>query len=219
MFSIFLLFSRSEELRLSPLISHLKEKPKDTEHPYAIFFRNFHCPHCHKILPVWNKSAETGAGLAKFADVNCDEARRFCRELKIDGVPKIFVLKNGKSYQYPDNFEYHHLKITEWISQFTDFTTKFVSLKNFSKIISKKAVILFSKKMPKAFTAAERYYDNKEVKFFISSDEKLAKELKLEKFPCVYVKDGNKYTAYEGKINAIPIKEFVDSTLSQNNEL
>ena len=43
--------------------------------------------------------------------------------------------------------------------------------------------------------------------------------IKLPKYPAVYVKNGAEYVLYNGKVSALPIKEFIDKTFNINEEL
>ena len=198
---------------------HLMGLPPNDDNTYAVMLHTESCPHCQRLAPTWNHSAELGAGTAIFADLNCHENTTACAELRIDTVPRIFLFKNKTIMEYPKHYQQIALQIVEWISSFLEFTPVEVTKANYNEIVSEKAAILFSDKRPKSWAASQNYFNNSNVKFLVTSDKELQKELNLPKYPGVYIKNHNKYELYTGKVSAIPVKEFMEKVFSEQEEL
>lgn len=202
-------------------IKHLYGLPPNDENTYAVMIHTESCPHCVRLAPTWNHTAELGAGSAIFADLNCHENKTACEEIQTDGVPRILLFKDKTIHEYPRNLPQVTLSIVEWVSSYiTDNSTE-VDDKSFDKIVTQNAAILFSDKRPKSWVAAEKYYNNDKVKFLVSSSQDLFHRLELPKYPGVYAKVGDKYVLYSGRVNSIPVKQFLDEQfgVQDNKEL
>ena len=203
----------------SKFVKHLYGLPPNDENTYAVMIHTESCPHCLRLAPTWNHSAEFGAGTAIFADINCNENKTACMEINTDGVPRILLFKNKSIVEYPPKLPQVTIRIVDWISSFLEFTPKTITKENYTNVVSEQACILFSDKRPKSFAATENYYNNTNVKFLVSSDKELLKELNLPKYPAVYVKNGNEYKQYDGKVSALPLTEFINNALAASTEL
>ena len=219
MFSILLTKAISVDFSFSNHVKHLYGLPPNDENTYAVMLHTESCPHCQRLAPTWNHSAEMGAGTAIFCDLNCHENQTACQALRTDGVPRILLFKNKTVTEYPRHFQQISLQIVEWISSFLDFTPLEVTKENYTEIVSEKAGILFSDKRPKSWAAAQNYFNNTDVKFLVSSDKELQKQLNLPKYPGVYIKNGQNYKLYSGKVSAIPIAHFMNQVFSEQQEL
>jgi thiol-disulfide isomerase/thioredoxin len=200
-------------------VIHLSGLPPHDENTYAVMFHGDSCPHCQRLAPTWSRSAEQAAGAAIFADISCDENQTACAETRTLSLPRILLFKNMTIVEYPPYLPQITIKIIEWVSSFLEFTPKAVSRENYTSVVSEKACILFSDKRPMSFAATEKYYNRTDVSFLISQDRELLKELNLPKYPSVYVKNGNEYKQYKGKVNAIPLAQFMDKAFAESKEL
>ena len=200
-------------------VQHLYGLPPNDDNTYAVMLHTESCAHCKRLAPIWNHSAEIGAGTAIFCDLNCNENETACKELRADGVPKIFLFKNKTVTEYPRGFQQISLQIVEWISSFLEFTPVEVTKENYTQTTKQKAAILFSDKRPKSWAATEKFYNNADVKFMVSSDKELQQTLHLRKYPGVYIKNGENYKLYTGKVSALPLKEFMDKVFAEQAEL
>ncbi|EAY08331.1 hypothetical protein TVAG_352530 [Trichomonas vaginalis G3] len=219
MFSLFTA-SAFSSVQFNEHVLHLTSLPPNDENTYAVMIHTESCPHCVRLAPTWNHAAELGAGSAIFADLNCHENRTACESIATDQVPRILLFKNKVINEYPKMLPQVTLSIVEWVSSFMipDFLE--VTKENYTQIVGENAAILFSDKRPMSWVSSANYYNDKKVKFVISSDKELFNELKLPKYPGVYAKVGNEYKLYTGKVNSIPVKEFLDSqfNVKQDNK-
>jgi protein disulfide-isomerase-like protein len=66
----------------------------------ALFYAPW-CGHCKKIMPTWDRVAEThkgnGLGEISIVKINCDEDSKLAKKHGVDGYPTIKYLPNGLS--------------------------------------------------------------------------------------------------------------------------
>ena len=111
--------------------------------------------------------------------------------------------------------------LVNWASTFAKDTAIVVDRDNYSTFISENAAILFTEKpsIPKIWAGIEKKLGMNDVKFFVSHDQKLFEDLKLENFPGIYVKKGDKITCYTGKLTIREAAEFFKNQFEPNKEL
>ena len=56
------------------------------------------CGHCKNLKPAYEKAAQSLAGIAKVAAVNCDEEvnKPFCGQMGVQGFPTLKIVRPGK---------------------------------------------------------------------------------------------------------------------------
>ena len=70
--------------------------------PWFILFYLPECPHCHRVLPRWDRFAEEYGERINLGKVDCeDEASgEICDLYEIDGFPTMLLFKDGHIYHY-----------------------------------------------------------------------------------------------------------------------
>ncbi|CAD8182725.1 unnamed protein product [Paramecium octaurelia] len=73
-------------------------------HSWFILFYRPSCPHCQKVLPVWESFAEHNQTLSKIGAVNCEVEKDLCKLFSIDAVPTmILISEGGNLHHYSGN--------------------------------------------------------------------------------------------------------------------
>ncbi|KAH0792012.1 Thioredoxin family protein [Histomonas meleagridis] len=177
------------------------------------------CQHCVRLLPTWNQASELGDGITNWAELDCSLNRTACQELHTEGVPRLLFFTNGTIYEYRE-MQLARL-LVNWVSAFLQDTAIVVDRNNYTQSISENAAILFTEKptIPKIWAGIEKKLGMSDVKFFVSNDQKLFDELKLENFPGIYVKKGEEITCYKGKLTIREAAEFFRKQFEPNKEL
>ena len=215
-FLLKLIFSSSS---FNNYVDHILELPPNDGKPYFIMIHSDGCAHCDRLAPTWSTSAELGAGIAKFGELNCNLNRSACQELGIDSVPRLLYFRNGKILEYT-GMQISRL-IVNWASDLLEDSATIITINNYSQYLTPKSAILFTNKYPypKIWSAIEKYANYKDLNFFISSDINLLKLLSLEKFPGVYFKKNDQVVHYDKKLSSVQVKEFIEEFYGNNKEL
>lgn len=72
----------------------------NTQDPWFIKFYAPWCHHCQAMGPNWVSMAREMRGKLNVGEVNCDEEKRFCKELPVKGYPTILFFRGGERVEY-----------------------------------------------------------------------------------------------------------------------
>ncbi|KAF8448305.1 hypothetical protein BGX38DRAFT_1270315 [Terfezia claveryi] len=71
-----------------------------TQDPWMIKFYAPWCQHCQAMAPAWAGLAREMQGKLRIGEVNCDEEKRLCREVRLRGYPTILFFQGGEKTEY-----------------------------------------------------------------------------------------------------------------------
>lgn len=71
----------------------------------VVKFYSVMCPLCLNLAPIYEEIANEHSNSFKFYKISVDEEDKFSKMLKFDGVPTLFLFKDGKYEEipYPSN--------------------------------------------------------------------------------------------------------------------
>ncbi|CAD8125136.1 unnamed protein product [Paramecium sonneborni] len=73
-------------------------------HSWFILFYRPSCPHCQKVLPVWESFADFNQTQGKIGAVNCEVEKELCKLFSINAVPTmILISEGGNLHHYSGN--------------------------------------------------------------------------------------------------------------------
>lgn len=216
MFSLLAISSQAHVF--NKYVKHFTDLPPDDGTGYAIMFHSPGCKHCVSLAPTWNRTAELGLGLVQWGEMDCHENQTACLSLNIDSVPRIIHFQNSQATEY-NGLHIAHL-IIQWVSDFVNNSAKYVDASNVTEVVKDKAVLLLTAKpeLPKGYAAIENYYNDSSVEFFYSNDKAVLEKIGQKDFPAVYAKNGQTFTKYNGKLNGLPAKEFLDEVFADKKD-
>nr|OQO19780.1 hypothetical protein B0A51_13463 [Rachicladosporium sp. CCFEE 5018] len=71
-----------------------------THDPWFVKFYAPWCHHCQEMAPNWQNMARQMKGKLNVGEVNCDEEKRLCRDVKVKGFPTILFFRGGERIEY-----------------------------------------------------------------------------------------------------------------------
>lgn len=71
-----------------------------TQDPWMIKFYAPWCAHCQAMAPAWVGLAREMQGKLRIGEVNCDEEKRLCRDVRLRGYPTILFFQGGEKSEY-----------------------------------------------------------------------------------------------------------------------
>ncbi|OHT09014.1 hypothetical protein TRFO_22265 [Tritrichomonas foetus] len=199
-----------------PNILHLTDLPPNDGTGYFVMIHSDGCGHCDRLAPTFSKAAELGEGFATWAELNCHINQTACKELRIEGVPRLFYFLNGRIHVF-EGMQLSRI-IVNWASNFVNNTAIEVNAENYTE--TEKAAFLFTNKpeIPKIWAGVERAFNNSAIKFYVSRDQELLAKLGQKTFPGVYVKNGAEVKEFTGKLQIHDLKLFLKSTFGEKSE-
>jgi len=189
------------------------------------------CGHCKNLQPAYEKAAQSLAGLAKVAAVDCDEAsnKQFCGQFGIQGFPTLKIVKPGKTPGKPIVEDYNGARTAKGI---VDALVE--KIPNHVKRVDDKTLEQFLKESdttPKAILFTDKGKTSALLKSIaidfkgsidvaqIRDKEKASVELfGITKFPTLILLPGGKEAAegikYDGEFKKPEILKFLTKTTS-----
>lgn len=216
---LFAFLSLVQSFAFASDILHLTDLPPNDGKPYFVMVHSDGCGHCQRLAPAFCKAAELGEGFATYAELNCNVNKTACLELRIEGVPRLFHFYNGIIHPY-EGTQLSRV-MANWASLFINDTALLVDADNYTENAGDNVAILFTSKsvIPKIWAGVERTFNNSNVKFLVSRDEKLKEKLGLESFPGIYAKKGNTFTLFKDTMQIKKIVQFLHSIFAEKSEL
>lgn len=80
--------------------------------PVFVKFYSPNCPHCQRLVPVWEKVDESAPSHPQgfhVADVDCTSETLLCERFGIRGVPTLLFFKDGMMYKFAGRREYNDI--------------------------------------------------------------------------------------------------------------
>jgi len=71
--------------------------------PWLLEFFAPWCPHCKKLVPIYAEVAEALKGKANVGSIDCTQHRDLCSRFSVLGYPTLFLMSEGKIYEYSDS--------------------------------------------------------------------------------------------------------------------
>lgn len=71
-----------------------------TQDPWFIKFYAPWCHHCQSLAPTWLQLAKNMRGKLNIGEVNCEQEKRLCKDVKVKGFPTILFFKGGERVEY-----------------------------------------------------------------------------------------------------------------------
>ncbi|KAL7266996.1 hypothetical protein RUND412_010432 [Rhizina undulata] len=71
-----------------------------TGHGWFIKFYAPWCGHCQAMAPAWQELGKEMRGSLNIGEVNCEESRRLCKDVKVRGYPTIIYFQAGERIEY-----------------------------------------------------------------------------------------------------------------------
>ena len=72
----------------------------DSQDPWMIKFYAPWCHHCQAMAPAWFSLAREMQGKLRIGEVNCDEEKRLCKDVRLRGYPTILLFQGGEKVEY-----------------------------------------------------------------------------------------------------------------------
>ena len=76
--------------------ANFEREVKESPVPVVVMFKSMGCPHCTKMLPVFQETAGEYTDNVKFGVADVSEARESATGFGIMGVPTMVLMKNGE---------------------------------------------------------------------------------------------------------------------------
>lgn len=76
--------------------ANFEQDVKQSPIPAVVMFKSMGCPHCTKMLPVFQETAGEYSDNVKFGVADISEGRESATGFGIMGVPTMVLLKNGE---------------------------------------------------------------------------------------------------------------------------
>lgn len=82
------------------------------EHPVFIKFYSPTCPHCQKLVPIWEKVGSMAPTYPQYfmvGDVDCSVESSLCDRFGVRGVPTLIYFNEGRMYKFLGSREYNDI--------------------------------------------------------------------------------------------------------------
>ncbi|KAK9472374.1 uncharacterized protein V1510DRAFT_417324 [Dipodascopsis tothii] len=73
---------------------------RSTKEGYFVKFFVPWCGHCQAMAPAWEELARQMAGKLNVAEVNCDEEKLLCKDLRVSGYPSLMFFRGTERVEY-----------------------------------------------------------------------------------------------------------------------
>ncbi|KAF8460436.1 thioredoxin-like protein [Kalaharituber pfeilii] len=71
-----------------------------TKDPWMVKFYAPWCGHCQAMAPAWVGLARQMQGKLRIGEVNCEEEKRLCKDVRLRGYPTILFFQGGEKVEY-----------------------------------------------------------------------------------------------------------------------
>jgi hypothetical protein len=182
---------------------------------YIVFFYSERCDQCINAGRAWDNIARMGAGLIRWAALNCDKYPRDCQyHAAVLEEPSVYLIEgNGSAKHLPNRRDMGWL--IDILSARVPDQYVFVDRYNYTINPDERAGFLFmeGKMLPKLWTAVQNLLNRTDLIFYASTDRGLYEDLGLSKFPGIYAVKNSEFILFEKELLPRDIANFISDIL------